>query len=101
LQHYRYVFETLLGVQDKMSDVSQHLLIQVSKRGMGLTAKLFMQANAYGFEYVQYLIDSIGLNPNIGWPADNPTVNIVFHQKTEKDLEYLLSNQICRYRWKI
>jgi hypothetical protein len=40
---------------------------------------------------MQYLIESVGLNPSIGWPVDKPTVNIVCNQKTAKDLEYLLN----------
>lgn len=62
LSHYQYVFE-ILRLKDNLSMFANSIVIPSNLSSNGITAKLLIQASAYDFDIVKYLIEEVGLSP--------------------------------------
>jgi hypothetical protein len=105
LAHYQLIFESSTGLKESIHEITSHfhhskyyLTIEQQQQfevqfplKWTINAMLFIQADANGFEIVQYLIEHVGLNPNVGWPSSDPMSNLVFNQMSLEKVCYFLN----------
>jgi hypothetical protein len=101
---YHYVFDTL-GLRDnenssfmttmtKLDEIAPAPVDSPRTPMLSISAKLFLQANNVlrDFDLVKYLVETVHLNPNLGWGRYQKTRSIVGNQVYIEPIRYFIEH---------